>query len=394
MSKSRKTSIAVQGTAITILTKENGDYISLTDMVRNSEGGGALIEQWLKNKDTVLFLGVLEQIHNPDFNSFEFEGIKNEAGRNSFFLSAKKWIELTGAHGLVASAGRYGGTYAHQDIAFEFGSWLCPEFKLYLIKESRRLSLTWNLNRTLSKLNYRIHTNAIRDHLIPPEITPAQAAITYANEADMRHLIDTYIEAGAPRKISPFDDMTLLELIIKSGIAAAINSLPGGIRGNKGAIAETIANIVRSKIIKEHLNNPAFYNKMSALLDEIIADLRARRIDYAAYLKRIAELARKVQTGLAEDTPEPLRKSPALRALFDNLKKPTGREKRESLAEEAAGFLKLAQTIDETVKKTRPDDWRGVKPREQVIKSALYDILQDEAEVERIFLIVKQQPEY
>jgi len=215
-----------------------------------------------------------------------------------------------------------------------------------------------------------------------------------AYEADMRHLIDTYIEAAAPRKISPFDDMTLLELIVKSGIAAAIGSLPGGIRGNKGAIAETIANNVRSKIIKEHLNNPAFYNKMSVLLDEIIADLRARRIDYEAYLKRIAELARMVQKGLAEDTPEPLKKSPALRALYDNLKKPTGREKRESLAEETAGYLKLAQTIDEAVKKTRPDGWRGVKPREQVIKSALHDILQDEAEVERIFLIVKQQPEY
>jgi hypothetical protein len=196
MIKSKKTSIAVQGTEITILTKENGDYISLTDMVRNFEGGGALIEQWLKNKDTVLFLGVWEQIHNADFNSLEFEGIKNEAGRNSFFLSVKKWIELTGAHGLFASAGRYGGTYAHQDIAFEFGSWLSPEFKLYLIKEfrrlkedeNRRLSLTWNLNRTLSKLNYRIHTDAIRKHLIPPEITPAQAAITYANEADLLNM--------------------------------------------------------------------------------------------------------------------------------------------------------------------------------------------------------------
>jgi hypothetical protein len=106
--------------------------ISLTDMVRNFDGGGALIEQWLKNKDTVLFLGVWEQINNPDFNSLEFEGIKNEAGRNIFFLSDKKWIELAGAKGLIASAGRYGGTYAHRDIAFEFGSWLSPEFKLYL----------------------------------------------------------------------------------------------------------------------------------------------------------------------------------------------------------------------------------------------------------------------
>ncbi len=196
MSNTKKSTIEVQGSAINILSKEHGDYISLTDMVRNFEGGSALIEQWLKNKDTVLFLGVWEQIHNPGFNSLEFEGIRNEAGRNSFFLSAKKWIELTGAKGLLASAGRYGGTYAHQDIAFEFGSWLSPEFKLYLIKEfqrlkedeNRRLSLAWNLNRTLSKLNYRIHTDAIKAHLIPPEITQAQASITYANEADVLNL--------------------------------------------------------------------------------------------------------------------------------------------------------------------------------------------------------------
>ena len=193
MSKPKKSTIEVQGAVITIMAKQYGDYISLTDMVRNFDGGSALIEQWLKNKDTVLFLGVWEKIHNPDFNSLEFEGIKNEAGRNSFFLSAKKWIKLAGAKGLIASAGRYGGTYAHQDIAFEFGSWLSPEFKLYLIKEfqrlkddeNRRLSLAWNLNRTLSKLNYRIHTDAIKAHLIPPEVTPAQAAITYASEADV-----------------------------------------------------------------------------------------------------------------------------------------------------------------------------------------------------------------
>jgi hypothetical protein len=193
MSKPKKSTIEVQGTDITILSKELGDYISLTDMVRNFEGGSALIEQWLKNKDTVLFLGVWEQIHNPGFNSLEFEGIRNEAGRNSFFLSAKAWIDSTRAKGLTATAGRYGGTYAHRDIAFEFGSWLSPEFKLYLIKEfqrlkddeSRRLSLAWNLNRTLSKLNYRIHTDAVKAHLIPPEITPAQAAITYASEADV-----------------------------------------------------------------------------------------------------------------------------------------------------------------------------------------------------------------
>ena len=193
MSKPKKSTIEVQGTSISILSGPEGDYISLTDMVRNFDGGGALIEQWLKNKDTVLFLGVWERINNPDFNSLEFEGIKNEAGRNSFFLSAKKLIALTGAKGLIASAGRYGGTYAHRDIAFEFGSWLSPEFKLYLIKEfqrlkdeeSDRLKLSWNLQRTLSKINYRIHTDAIRETLIPPAITKSQASLVYANEADL-----------------------------------------------------------------------------------------------------------------------------------------------------------------------------------------------------------------
>lgn len=185
--------ISVQGTEITVIHQENDDFISLTDMVRNFDGGPALIEQWLKNKDTVLFLGVWERLNNPGFKTLEFEGIKNEAGRNSFYLSAKKWAEATGARGLIAKAGRYGGTFAHRDIAFEFGSWLSPEFKLYLIKEfqrlkedeNRRLSLAWNLNRTLAKINYRIHTDAIQTHLIPPEVTAKQAAITYANEADL-----------------------------------------------------------------------------------------------------------------------------------------------------------------------------------------------------------------
>ena len=168
MSKTKISTIAVQGTSISILSQPDGDYISLTDMVRNFDGAGALIEQWLKSKDTILFLGVWERINNPGFNSLEFEGIRNEAGRNSFFLSAKKWIELTSAKGLIASAGRYGGTYAHKDIAFEFGSWLSPE-----------------LQRTLAKVNYRIHTDAIKDALLPAAVTKAQAAIVYANEADL-----------------------------------------------------------------------------------------------------------------------------------------------------------------------------------------------------------------
>jgi hypothetical protein len=193
MGKAKRIIIKVQGTTIGILPQADGDFISLTDMVKNFDGTTALIEQWLRNKDTILFLGIWERINNPNFNSLEFEGIRNNAGRNSFFLSIRKWIDLTRAKGLIASAGRYGGTYAHKDIAFEFGSWLSPEFKLYLIKEfqrlkddeSERLKLDWNLQRTLSKINYRIHTDAVRDALIPPTVTQAQAGLTYASEADV-----------------------------------------------------------------------------------------------------------------------------------------------------------------------------------------------------------------
>lgn len=193
MSQLKTRSITVKGTVVTIATRNQHDYISLSDMVRNFEGRGALIENWLRSKDTVLFLGVWEQLNNPGFNSLEFEGIRNEAGRNSFFLSVKKWAERTGAIGVYASAGRYGGTYAHRDIAFEFGSWLSPEFKLYLIKEfqrlkddeAQRLSHEWSFQRTLAKVNYRIHTDAIQEHLIPPTLTKAQISFVYASEADL-----------------------------------------------------------------------------------------------------------------------------------------------------------------------------------------------------------------
>jgi type I restriction enzyme R subunit len=223
-----------------------------------------------------------------------------------------------------------------------------------------------------------------------------------AYEADMRHLIDTYIEADEPRKISPFDNMGLLELIVKTGIANAIVTQLGGLKGNKNAIAETIENNVRRKIIKEHLNDPAYYEKMSALLDEIIAARKAKAIEYEEYLKRIADLAKKVEEGHTEDTPEQLKNSPALRALYNNLKKDVVKpEKAERVAAEDAEYivpddpvLNLALRIHETVKQVRPDGWRGVQAREQVIKAALYDELQDKARVERIFLIIKAQKEY
>jgi type I restriction enzyme R subunit len=198
-----------------------------------------------------------------------------------------------------------------------------------------------------------------------------------AYEADMRHLIDTYIEADEPRKISPFDGMSLLELIVKSGIADAISSQLGGLKGNKDAIAETIENNVRSKIIKEHLNDPAFYEKISALLDEIIANRKAKAIEYEEYLKQIAALAQRVEAGQAQDTPPSLN-TPGKRALYNNL----GQDED------------LALRVDEAVKTSRPDSWRGVQPREQLIKAALYKVLQDFAEVERVFLIVKAQKEY
>ncbi len=222
-----------------------------------------------------------------------------------------------------------------------------------------------------------------------------------AYEADMRHLIDTYIEADAPRKISPFDNMPLLDLIVNTGIANAINNLPDGLKGNRNAVAETIENNVRSKIIKEHLNDPAYYDKMSAILDEIIKFRKEQADNYEEYLKKIAELAKRVDAGQADDTPEQL-DTPGRRAIFNNLRQgafsgnPNGVNDPSPLyADSTKGeMLELAIRIDETVKHTRPDGWRGVQAKENVIKAALYGILQNVAEVERIFLIVEKQKEY
>ena len=183
--------IRVQNSDITIITFDDKDYISLTDMVRNIENGLALIEKWLRNKNTIEFLGIWEEMYNPDFNSPEFEGIKNAAGLNRFILSVKQWAEKTNSKGIIAKAGRYGGTYAHKDIAFEFASWVSPQFKLYLLKEFQRLKeqeqaqLGWSAKRELSKINYHIHTDAIKQHLIPQEITPQQISMIYASEADV-----------------------------------------------------------------------------------------------------------------------------------------------------------------------------------------------------------------
>jgi hypothetical protein len=192
MAKDKKTTINVQGTAITVLSQRDDDFISLTDMLK-AKDGDFFIADWLRNRNTVEFLGIWERINNPHFNYGEFATIKSQVGLNSYKISVKEWVEKTNAIGLRATAGRYGGSYAHKDIAFEFGMWISPEFKIYLIKEfqrlkddeNRRLSLDWNLTRTLSKLNYRIHTDAIKAHLIPATVTPEQAKFTYASEADV-----------------------------------------------------------------------------------------------------------------------------------------------------------------------------------------------------------------
>ncbi len=193
--KQKKSSINVKGITVNIFTHSKDDYISVTDIARHkdSERSDYILQNWLRNRNTIEFIGLWEQLNNPDFNSIEFDGIKNLAGSNSFSLTPKRWIESTNAIGIISKTGRYGGTFAHKDIAFEFASWISPEFKLYLITEfqrlkedeNSRLSLAWDLNRTLSKLNYRIHTDAIKEHIIPKNITKEQANFVYASEADV-----------------------------------------------------------------------------------------------------------------------------------------------------------------------------------------------------------------
>ena len=195
MNKTKRTTIAVQGVTIAVQNRSEQDYISLTDIARyrNSQEPFAIINNWMRSRSTIEFLGLWEKLSNPDFKPLEFERFRNEAGSNYFVLSPQRWIESTNAVGITSKSGRKGGTYAHRDIAFEFASWISSEFKLYLIvefqrlkdDENDRLNLGWNLQRTLAKINYRIHTDAIKETLIPPAITKQQAALVYANEADL-----------------------------------------------------------------------------------------------------------------------------------------------------------------------------------------------------------------
>ena len=185
--------IIVNDTEITILSVNEKDYISLTDIIK-AKDGDFFISDWLRNRNTLEFLGVWEQIQNPDFNYGEFAIIKSQAGLNSYKISVKEWVGKTNAIGLKASAGRYGGTYAYKDIAFEYGMWISPQFKIYMIKEFDRLKeeekvrLGWDIKRNLTKINYRVHTGAVAKNLIPPELTAKQRSFVYADEADLLNM--------------------------------------------------------------------------------------------------------------------------------------------------------------------------------------------------------------
>ena len=187
--------IEVKGSEIVIVSINKQDYISLTDIAKHkTEDTSAVIGNWMRNRNTIEFLGVWETLYNPDFKPLEFEGFRKQAGLNAFTLSPQKWINKTNAKGFIVKAGRYGGTYAHKDIAFKFASWISVEFELYLIKEFQRLKeqeqgqLEWNVKRQLTKINYRIHTDAIKENLIPPNLTKKQISFVYANEADVLNM--------------------------------------------------------------------------------------------------------------------------------------------------------------------------------------------------------------
>ncbi len=229
MAKNKK--INVQGKEISIVSSNGEDFISITDMLK-AKDGDFFISDWLRNRNTVEFLGIWESVHNPAFNYGEFATIKSLAGLNNYKISVKEWVEKTNAIGLRASSGRYGGTYAHADIAFEFGMWVSAEFKVYLIREFKRLkedendrlALNWNLHRTLAKINYRIHTDAIKANIIPPEVSPKQQAIIYANEADVLnvalfgHTAKEWRDAHPTEKGNVRDHSTMEQLLVLANL--------------------------------------------------------------------------------------------------------------------------------------------------------------------------------
>lgn len=229
--------IEVQGTVITVLKEHSGEFISLTDMLK-AKDGDFFISDWLRNRNTVEFLGVWESVNNPIFNYGEFAIIRSQTGLNSYKISVKEWVEKTNAIGLKATAGRYGGTYAHVDIAFEFGMWISAEFKVYLIKEykrlqseeNNRLNLEWNIQRTLAKVNYKIHTDAIKENLIPLVLSKQQTSFVYASEADVLNMAlfgmtaKQWRDANPDEKGNIRDVGTIQQLVVLSNLES-INAM-------------------------------------------------------------------------------------------------------------------------------------------------------------------------
>lgn len=229
--KPMKETIYAKGIEIGIYTTDfQNEFISLTDIAkyRNEDDPRFVIQNWMRNRNTIEFLAVWEELHNPDFNRVQFEAVRGDAGLNRFVMTPTKWIETVNAIGIVSKAGRYGGTYAHSDIAMSFATWISPEFQLYIMKDYRRLkedensrlSLNWNLNREVAKLNYRIHTDAIKANLTPPELTPEQIAYTYANEADMLNVAlfgqtaKQWRDSNPGKKGNMRDEATIQQLLV------------------------------------------------------------------------------------------------------------------------------------------------------------------------------------
>jgi hypothetical protein len=234
----KNTTINVKGTKISVFFKDNSDFISLTDMTVGFNEGSGLIGKWITNKNTLEYLGIWEKINNPDFNYPEFGVIEKEAGTNRFIMSVGQWIERTIAKGMLVRPGRYGGTYAHKDIAFQFAMWLSPEFQIYVVREFQRLKevetnknkLEWNLQRTLAKVNYHIHTDAIKENLIPDELTKQQINRVYATEADLLNVAlfgKTALQwrNENPEKEGNIRDMATIEQLVVLSNMESINAV-------------------------------------------------------------------------------------------------------------------------------------------------------------------------
>lgn len=232
MSKAK--TIKVDKFEISLYTKEKEEYISLTDMARyrDNDRTNYIIQNWMRTRNAIEFCGLWEQLYNPDFKGMEIDAFKNEAGSNSFALTPQKWIKSTSAIGIISKSGRYGGTFAHKDIAFEFATWLSPSFKFFLIKEFQRLkeeessgkNLEWNLQRTLSKINYRIHTDAIKEELVPPALTKEQKNFIYASEADVLNMAlfgqtaANWRAKNKDKKVNIREDATLEQLVVLTNL--------------------------------------------------------------------------------------------------------------------------------------------------------------------------------